>query len=191
MTKDQINDIYNYIPATKNEMFAKDIFIFSLLMSGANCIDIFSLKWSDIDGDTIYFIRKKTDKRVRTDLTNKMLDIIKRHGSRKIGNDYIFNVIPVNANELEILKVSRTAIASININLKSIAAKIGITTDISTYFARHSFSTIMLNDGASPSMISKQLGHTSIKTTESYLGEFNNGTAKEFIDNLINDNKTA
>jgi integrase/recombinase XerD len=191
LTKEQINYIHNYTPLTKNEAFAKDIFLFSCLGSGMNCIDIFSLKWQDIENDTITFIRKKTGKRVKTDLIPQMVEIIETHGSHKIGNDYIFNVIKANSTEADKIKSVRVAIAAINKNLKIIAGKLGITTEISTYFARHSFSTILLNDGATPSIISRQLGHTSTKTTESYLGEFKSGTAKKFISSIIEENKTA
>jgi integrase/recombinase XerD len=191
LTKEQINEIHNYIPLTKNEAFAKDIFLFSCLGSGMNCIDIFSLKWQDIENDTITFIRKKTGKRVKTDLIPQMVEIIGTHGSRKIGNEYIFNVIKANSSEADKIKSVRVAIAAINKNLKIIAGKLGITTEISTYFARHSFSTILLNDGATPSIISRQLGHTSTKTTESYLGEFKSGTAKKFINSIIEETKTA
>ena len=40
--------------------------------------------------------------------------------------------------------------------------------------ARHSFATVLKRKDANPLLISDLLGHSSLKTTESYLGSFMN-----------------
>jgi integrase len=45
---------------------------------------------------------------------------------------------------------------------------LGIEKKVSTYVARHTFSTIMKRSGVSTEFIQESLGHTSMKTTESW-----------------------
>ena len=62
----------------------------------------------------------------------------------------------------------------INSDLKEIAKKAKIDFNLTTYVARHSYATIMKRSGASTSVISESLGHTSEKTTQVYLDSFEN-----------------
>jgi site-specific recombinase XerD len=45
----------------------------------------------------------------------------------------------------------------VNQHLKKLAKSLGITEDISTYFARHSFATIAIRSGASMEFVSETL----------------------------------
>jgi site-specific recombinase XerD len=47
--------------------------------------------------------------------------------------------------------------------LRIIAKEVGITKDVTIYFARHSFATILRRSGASTEFISESLGHSNIK----------------------------
>ena len=66
----------------------------------------------------------------------------------------------------------------VNSGVRSIVAETGINADITTYSARHSFSTVLKRSGASIEFISEALGHTDVKTTESYLDSFENDMKK-------------
>jgi hypothetical protein len=55
-----------------------------------------------------------------------------------------------------------------NILLKKIAQKCGITKNITSHLARHTFATLALTKGVALESVSKMLGHTSIKTTQIY-----------------------
>jgi site-specific recombinase XerD len=63
--------------------------------------------------------------------------------------------------------------------MKFIAKKLGILKPCTTYFARHSFSTIMKKSGANIQFMSEALGHSSINTTKAYLDSFEDDTKKE------------
>jgi site-specific recombinase XerD len=56
--------------------------------------------------------------------------------------------------------------------MKRIAEDQKINKDVTTYFARHSFATILKNSGVSVEFISEALGHSDIKTTKNYLASF-------------------
>ncbi len=65
--------------------------------------------------------------------------------------------------------------------MNRIALSLGVEADVNTYAARHTFATTLLKSKAPLSFISKQLGHTNLKTTESYLGSFDDDEAKTFL----------
>ena len=48
-----------------------------------------------------------------------------------------------------------------------------------TNFARHTFSTVLKNAGVPIALISEQLGHKSITTTEIYFSSFETGKMAE------------
>jgi site-specific recombinase XerD len=64
--------------------------------------------------------------------------------------------------------------------MKRIGEKLGIEKPITTYAARHSFSTVLKRSGASIEFISEALGHSDVRTTENYLDSFENETQETF-----------
>jgi len=69
--------------------------------------------------------------------------------------------------------------------MRKIRKILGIEKTVTTYVARHTFSTIMKRSGASTEFIQEALGHTNIKTTENYLDSFEKEIKKEFANKLI------
>lgn len=59
----------------------------------------------------------------------------------------------------------------LNKRIKVVSRALGLG-DISTYTARHSFATVLKRSGANIAYISESLGHSDLKTTESYLASF-------------------
>lgn len=195
---DRIMELYDYVPINGGEQRAKDFFLFSYLSSGMNMVDIFKLKWQDIQNNQFTFIRKKTQaktggmNKITITLNDELREIIERQGSHKLGNDYIFDIIPPNASEKELLKETRIAISAINASIKRIAFKLGWEEKPSTYFARHAYSNNLMNSEVPLIFISKQLGHKDLKTTQNYLSSFTTDNAIKYQDNLLRKNdKTA
>jgi integrase len=191
LTLPQIMLIYNFNSDIANEQFARDIFIFSYLANGMNTYDVWRLKWSDIKDNQFTFIRKKTEhtkkgKNVITVSLNEHLwEIIDRQGSRKINNDHIFNVIKPGMEPRAQMNAVKATTTMLNTYLKIIASKTGLTNDISTYYARHSWATILMNSKAPLAFIRSGLGHTSLSTTEKYLGGFTPENAEEYTARLL------
>jgi len=69
--------------------------------------------------------------------------------------------------------------------MRGIAKELEIQSDVNTYSARHSFATILLQSEAPLAFISQALGHTSISTTESYLGSFDDEKTKKYLSALL------
>lgn len=60
-------------------------------------------------------------------------------------------------------------------NLKKIQKMADVSTTLKTHLARHSYTSQLLNtDGADLYLVSKSLGHSTIKTTEAYISRFQN-----------------
>ncbi|MBL0136836.1 MAG: tyrosine-type recombinase/integrase [Chitinophagaceae bacterium] len=68
---------------------------------------------------------------------------------------------------------------AVNENLKIIAEKAGIETELTTYVARHSYANILKMKGIPTSVISEALGHDSKKTTQVYLDSFGSSILDE------------
>lgn len=59
-----------------------------------------------------------------------------------------------------------------------------IEENITTYTARHSFSTVLKRSGVSTEFISESLGHSDLKTTENYLDSFEDDIKHEYANFL-------
>jgi integrase/recombinase XerD len=73
----------------------------------------------------------------------------------------------------------------INEWMEKIRLKLKIERRVSTYVARHTFSTVMKRSGVSTEFIQEALGHTDIRTTESYLDSFEKEVKKEYAARLL------
>ncbi|MEJ5993470.1 tyrosine-type recombinase/integrase [Pedobacter sp. Du54] len=190
LTVDEIMLLVNYVPTTKVQDFAKSMFMFSYLCSGMNMADIFKLRNSDINNGKITFIRQKTKgkgklKTLSINITPEIQQIIDSHKVHVINSDYIFKVYNDNMTDEQKYKAKDVAIGLINRSLKEIAKKIGLPSSISTYFARHSYATILMETGAPTIYISKRLGHSDLSTTEKYLSQFSKEKEEAFEANLL------
>jgi integrase/recombinase XerD len=109
-----------------------------------------------------------------------MQSIIDRYGTKPIEPDnYIFNILIEGLTpEQETARIKRST-RTTNKFLKRIASKIGIDENISTYYARHSFASVLKLSGENIAYISESLGHADIKTTENYLSSFDSEKRKE------------
>ena len=75
---------------------------------------------------------------------------------------------------------------SVNQGLKKLAKKLEIDENISTYYARHSFSTNAIRSGASMELVSEQLGHSNLKTTQNYFSGFEDDSIEDITKKLMN-----
>lgn len=81
--------------------------------------------------------------------------------------------------------VKNQFIKTINNYMKKIGADIGYDKPLTTYSARHSFTTILKRSGAPLGFISESLGHQSLQTTKAYLDSFEDGTRRKYAEMLM------
>jgi len=149
LTPAEIDKIKKYKPANSKLERVKDLFLFQCF-TGLAYVDMqcFS-KESIIDVNGEDAIRSS---RVKTD------------------ESYMLRFLPV-AKEIaekydyELPKISNQ---KYNNYLGVLAEASGISKKITSHVARHTFATYSLNKGVSLKVVSKALGHSSIKQTERY-----------------------
>ncbi len=183
LTAEQISLIANYQTDDPKAQFYRDMFMFSFLACGMNMTDIARLRYSNIEGNEIVFVRKKTEAEENTEeplqipITKRMQSIIDTHGIRAVGYDsFIFPILRPEWDEERKFAEVRQLTKMVNQHLKRIAKAVKIKDNVSSYVARHSWATISKNTGASTEYISEQLGHSSVLVTKSYLKGFEKAT---------------
>lgn len=192
--KDQLKQLFEAVPQTPEQAKAKDFWFFSYSCSGMNIKDIAHLKYENLQHDEIVFIRAKTIntskenlKPVRIYLNTYTKAIIKKYGNKsKSPKDLIFSIISDTDTDLQKYHKVKNFTRFINQNLKKLALANDITGEISTYWARHSFATNAIRNGASIEFVSEALSHSDIKTTKGYFAGFADETKKEFAETLMN-----
>lgn len=158
-----------------------------------NIKDMALLKYSYIKNGEIRFTRAKTKKstqepkEINIIVIEEIQAIIEKWGNKpKMECHYIFDIISVQkgATVEQIYRDVNKAIKLINKYLARIAEKLGLQRKPTTNFARHSFATVLKRSGIPIEMISKQLGHTSVTTTEIYLDSFEKEQRSELSKHL-------
>ena len=198
LTLDEIAKIFNYEAESDQEEMARDYWMFLYLCNGMNVKDFCSLRWNNIKGDTIQCEREKTKrtnekpKTIVVSLKAETWDIINKWGVKSLVPDsYIFPHYDKKMTPERKLQISQQLIKNINKYMKRIALKVGINKDVTTYFARHSFATILKRSGANVSMISDLLGHSDVSVTANYLDGFEDDQIKRQTDVLLSFDKVA
>jgi len=157
-----------------------------------NAKDIANLKYKNIDGDYFIFERAKTESSLRSDprpiavyITEDMKAIIDRWGNKdKSPNNYLFPILEHGLAPLRHYERIQNFVGFINERMRRILKNIGIDKKATTYVARHTFSTVLKRSRASTEFIQEALGHSDLKTTESYLDSFEKETKKEYASRL-------
>jgi integrase len=180
LTVEEIAKIYHYeTPTGKTADMAKDYWLFLYLCNGMNVKDFCLLKWGDIDGDMLTYTRAKTQrsrkesKAISVALKPETWEIIKKWGQPSISKQaFIFPHLKHGMSAEKERATYQQLTKTINKYMKGICKELKINKDVTTYFARHSFATVLKRSGAKIEMISELLGHSSVDVTESYLDSF-------------------
>ena len=181
---------YQPIPGT-TEQRSHDLWLFSYFCNGANLTDICRLTWNRVDlkESNLTFVRQKTTRSKKQNQTPivahlrpETLAIIERWGTTdRRANGYVFPFLSADMTDRQKKQAVHQTVKMTNKWMGKIAEQLGIEGDVNTYSARHSFATSLLKSKAPLAFISKSLGHTNLKTTESYLGSFDDEEAKSFL----------
>lgn len=180
LTVEEIAKIYNYeAPKGTIKEMAKDYWLFLYLCNGMNVKDFCLLKWEDKENNMLHYKRSKTErskkesKLISVALKPEALEIIKKWGQISVlRNAYIFPHLKVGMNTERQRAIYQQLTKIINKYIKQICYELGIKKNVTTYFARHSFATVLKRSGVNIGMISELLGHSSVEVTESYLDSF-------------------
>jgi len=139
-----------------NPPVIKQAFLFSCY-TGLRFSDVTRLTWGklqkDSNGDTlINFVQKKTGKQEYLPIPQKAIRFLPDRNDAR-ANDIVFKV-PTNKFT--------------NVVLRNWACAVGITKKVTFHVARHTYATLLLTLETPIEVVSKNLGHSDIQTTQIY-----------------------
>jgi len=188
----EIEMIFNYAAAPGSEEMARDYWTFLYMANGMNVKDMALLKYGNIKGNYIEYGRAKTINTrreyepIQVFLSDRVKEIIIKYGNQRKGHDdFIFPILKKNLTPEQQQKLIALKVHVINEWMKSIAQNLGIEKTVTTYFARHSFATVLKLKDFGKEFIGDSLGHRSPNTTELYLGSFEDERKKKAANALI------
>lgn len=152
---------------------ARNIFIFQYNNMGMRISDVITLKWNQIfkEGIVQYEMNKSGDL-MTIDLTDESKRILALYKDRMVSMDaYVFPVYDKVRNGLASTEAKKIKAATtmVNISLKKLEKRAGITTHISTHVARHTWAQGAIDAGASIFQIGNAFGHSTEQTTRKYI----------------------
>jgi len=194
LTIADVKKIVRYQPeAGSTEARYRDYWLFSYLCNGVNFKDIALLRYRDLTETSVIFTRAKTRHSTRTDqkpivapLIDPVREIIARWGNPADTPDhYVFPMLREGLTAKEQAARIHQEIKQTNKYMRRIGQAVGIEKDITTYTARHTFSTVLKRAGTSKEFISESLGHTNLTTTERYLDSFEDDVKRGYAEKLL------
>jgi integrase len=176
----------------------RNAFLFSFFCAGIRAGDLLQLRWSNIqDGRLVYRMGKNGKERnlELVDSAKKILALYRKPKAKR--SDFVFPFLDSKAmwatesakdydtmpDHLKRALFSNVSSKNVILNrsLKRIALKAGINKNVTMHTSRHSFANLAMKQGIESSKIQGLLAHSSLSTTEGYMGHFGRKEADEAL----------
>ena len=168
----------------------RNCFLFSFYCAGIRVGDLLQLRWRNVEGGRLVYQMGKNHKMrdlILIPQAKAILDCY--HIEDKQRDEYIFPLLDdtkgyakaVTQDEKDTMSVElKTALfndisaktALLNKYLKEIAGEADIEKHLSFHVSRHSFAKLAKDKGTNSEVVQGLLAHSSLKTTEGYMGQF-------------------
>lgn len=205
LERSEVQCLYEFEPEEEHIQRAKAYWFFCYFGNGMNPKDLAYLKYENIDGEFLHFIRAKTERSMKDDpiiitayINEDMQAIIEKWGNKdRHPDNYIFPVLDASMNLMEQYSRVRTLTKFITDGMVILGEDMELSRKPNNMVCRHSYATHSKQTGATTEYIKEALGHASLTTTEIYLGDYGREVKKEFSGRLlafksaINQNDTA
>jgi integrase/recombinase XerD len=193
-SKEELKVLFDAQPQTPEQEKAKDFWFLSYACYGMNIKDIAQLKFKDLDKNSFKYYRAKTIntnkgelKPITVELNEYTKGIIEKYKNKsEAPEDYVFSIIDKHDTNVTKYKKIKNFTSFINQAMKKLAKNNGVTGEISTYWARHSFAFNAILEGASMELISEVLNHSDMKTTIGYFKGFPSEMKKSLANKIMN-----
>lgn len=150
--------------------FARDLFLFSFYAQGMPFVDMARLQRSQLTDGHIVYYRHKTGQRVAVRLEPCMKAIISRYADKR--SAHLFPIIACDETDRRRAQQHYDReLHRYNRALKRLAGRAGISQNITSYVARHSWASMAYSHSVDLAAIAKALGHTNPQTTLTYVRE--------------------
>ena len=170
-------------------------FLLMFLLRGMPFIDLAYLRKQDVKGDCIVYSRHKTRRQMMVRIPKEAMELMKEFESKNPDSIYLFPILHRQGTkkrrtgkvkkDKELYMDYLRALRNFNLKLEKIASLLLPGVKLSSYVARHTWATLAFHAGMSIGIISKALGHFSIKVTETYLKPFENEKVDAANEELI------
>lgn len=155
------------LPDGSSLAFARDMFMLCIYLQGISFVDMAYLKKTDLKNGLLQYSRKKTGQSLSVGWEPVMQNIVDTYAHLSADSPYLLPII-TKTDGTERRQYERME-HKVNRQLKEIGRRAGLQTPLTTYVARHCWASMMRDMGVSLSIVSKGLGHESLKTTQIYL----------------------
>ena len=193
LNKADLKKLFTYkVKKGSEQEKARDYWFFSYQCNGMNFRDIAELKISDIQGTNIVFTRTKSkntakanSKKIVVPITNNIQSFIDKYRTGEAKKDYVFPIFNPTMSAEDKHREIQNFIRFVNQHIKNLAKDAGVNPGISTYWARHSYSTMAVRNGATMEYLQESLGHQDMKTTINYFSGFEDNVKREVAEKLM------
>lgn len=186
LTKEQITSIYK-LWLDLSDQYYVGLFLASYLSNGANLNDVLRFKWCE-NQRLITFQRhktmEKTDMVIKVPVIAPLEAIFNEIGQQYQPNTPIFPDTPID-NEKLIHKHVMNTNNKVTKAIREIAPTLNLPENISTTWARHTFSTVMHQSNVPYAYTEMALGHTLDGVASNYIGGFSIEDSFKFNKNLL------
>lgn len=155
------------LPDGSDLAFSRDMFMLCIYLQGISFVDMAYLKKNDIKNGLLQYSRKKTGQSISIGWELVMQEIVDTYAHLTVGSPYLLPII-TKQDGTERRQYERME-HKVNRLLKKIGALVGLQVPLTTYVGRHRWASTMRDMGVSLSIVSKGLGHESLRTTQIYL----------------------
>lgn len=188
----------------------RNAFLFSFYCAGIRAGDLIQLRWCNISSDgRLKYQMGKNHKEKDLYLVGQAQAILNLyHPSEKKPTDFIFpfmdsnkpysSAISQEEKDTLPMELKRKLMddisaknALLNKYLKKIAEMAHIEKKLSMHISRHSFAKVAKEEGTDNLSLKDMMGHSSIKVTETYMGNFDTKRNDDALKKIFNDKKSS
>lgn len=148
----------------------RDLFMLSFYLHGMPFVDLARLLKSDVAGEFIVYRRRKTGSLITVPISTEARVLIDKYASTMADSPYLLSILTLTGERA--CTQYESALHKQNRQLKELAAHLGITQNLTSYVARHSWATIAYHNGVCVSLVSQAMGHQTEEVTRTYLSSF-------------------
>ncbi len=150
------------------------LFTLMFMLRGIPFVDLAYLRKSDFKGNSITYRRRKTGRILCVTILPEAAELIKQYADKDSCSPYLFSFVHSAEGTSEAYKEYQMALRHFNKQLGLLKEILGLSTELSSYTARHTWATTAYHCEVHPGIISEAMGHSSITVTETYLKPFRN-----------------
>lgn len=162
---------------TKEQEWARDIWLFLYRCNGINFIDLLVMRWDNIQASNIQFYRTKTKttrrsniKPITVPLKEKLKEVFDKICVKD--SPFIIGKLTEGYSDKTLNNKSHKLGAQINKELKYVTQKLDLSLNLVLDLARDSYATTLNRNGRSINHIAELMGHSSpVITSKHYVGQ--------------------